>query len=113
MSSYTVKAGECFSDVVLNSTGLLLNWDSILEANSISDWTPILTPGQVLIIPDGLQTDVNTIRGLSIYPAVNNSIANIYTKILNVVTSMLDNWILKTGYWNNEGIWKDDSLWIP
>ena len=112
MSSYIVKAGECFSDVVLNATGTLLNWDSILEANGYEDWTPILTPGQVLIIPDGLQTDVNTIRGLSIYPAVNNSIANIYTKILNIVTLILDNWVLKSGLWNDLGLWRDDKIWI-
>ena len=113
MSSYIVKSGECFSDIVLNATGSLLNWDALLEANGLSDWTPILTPGQVLIIPDGLQIDINTVRGLSIYPAVNNSIANIYTKIKNVVDLMLNNWILKTGYWNNEGLWLNDSLWIP
>jgi phage tail protein X len=77
MGYYTVKIGESFSDICLNSTGSLLNWDAILQANGINDWTPSLSVGQQIYIPDGVNTTLqlqsNVQRILSKYPACNNS----------------------------------------
>ena len=77
MSYYTVKVGEDISDVILNSTGSLLNWDAILQANNFTDWTPILSIGQQIFIPDGVNTTLqlqsNVQRILAKYPACNNS----------------------------------------
>ena len=76
MSYYTVKASESISDVVLNATGSLKNWDSILTANNLTDWTPILSVGQQIFIPDGINTTLqlqsNVQRILTKYPACNN-----------------------------------------
>jgi len=77
MSYYTVKVGEDISDVILNSTGSLLNWDAILQANNFTDWTPILSVGQQIFIPDGVNTTLqlqsNVQRILAKYPACNNA----------------------------------------
>lgn len=110
-SVYIVKQGESITDVVLNSTGSKLNLDAVLTANGFTDWTPILITGQSVKIPSGLAVDANTKRQLEKYPAVNSVTTDVYAKIDGVFGLMADNWILTTGYWNDDYVWKDNRLW--
>lgn len=48
---YISKQGETITDVVINATGDLANWDSILSANGFKDWTPNFSEGTVFEIP--------------------------------------------------------------
>ena len=49
--TYTVKNGETITDVCFNAAGSILAWEAILSANNFTDWTPDLQVGQVLQIP--------------------------------------------------------------
>lgn len=118
-STYTVRVGETMRDVVLNSTGSLANntdtlenWDLICQANGFTDWTPLLTAGQVLIIPDTVTVDNNTLAQAQVYP-FNNSTISGYLAVLQTVWDLLtDRWILRTGFWDDTGIWIDTENWI-
>lgn len=68
MTSYTVKQGETILDVVVNSTGSPLNLQTILDANNIDTWTPQLTAGQVLVIPDNVEIQQNNLLELKRHP---------------------------------------------
>ena len=109
---YKVKVGETITDVVINSTGSLANWDMILELNGFTDWTPELQPGQTVIIPDNLRIDANTKRQLTMYPACNASVNDVYNKIDAIFSKIFDNWILQTGFWRDPAIWIDNKIWI-
>lgn len=115
--NYKVGVGETIRDVIINSTGSINNgeidnWDLILSANSFDDWTPLLTPGQEIVVPDSVYIDANTLANRQAYPA-NNSIITGYLAVINAVWSILtDNWILKTGFWNDGGLWIDTDFWI-
>jgi hypothetical protein len=116
MTTYIVKQGESINDVVLNSTGTLGsstidNLDLVLEANGFTDWTPDLLAGQAVIIPDGVFMDLNALRQLQTYPAVNNLTDDIINKINIIFDLFSDAWILTTGFWNDAQIWKDDHFW--
>lgn len=112
MKIYTVKPGESIGDVVMNSTGSLLNWDAVLTANGFTDWTPTLFAGQVLTIPDNVQVDANTRRQLQSYPACNNISTDIFGKIEIVFSLIRDYWILSTSFWNDNAVWKDYKSWL-
>jgi len=112
MSTYVVRYGETISDVCMNATGNIANWSAILDANGYDDWTPALTAGDVLTIPDGVVTDLNTLRQLAEYPANNASIPGVYDKIIVIFDILNNNWILSTGAWNDAAIWIDTSAWI-
>lgn len=113
MSTYTVSPGESIGDVAMNATGNYANVDPILEANGLTDWDPDLEPGMVLTIPDNLPvTDTNTIRQLNTYPSSNNFITNYLSKLAAVFGTISDNWILATGFWNDDALWIDTKLWI-
>lgn len=111
-SIYVVKPGESITDVVLNSTGSLSNWDSILEANGFGDWAPELLAGQSVIIPDTVTIDANTKRQLVSYPACNASVNDVLNKISAVFSTLSNNWILATGFWRDDAIWIDTKTWI-
>ena len=49
--TYTVKNGETITDVCFNAAGSILAWEAILSANNFTDWTPDLQVGQMLQIP--------------------------------------------------------------
>jgi phage tail protein X len=70
---YIVKNGEQISDVVMNATGNISNWEAVLKANGFTEWVPVLYPGQKITIPNNaiIQTGVKSI--LINYPANNNS----------------------------------------
>lgn len=108
---YIVQAGECISDVVINATGTLANLDAILTANNFDTWTPILTEGQEIIIPDGLTNDPNAQRQFVTYPVCNSSVSNVYDQISDIFETMNDFWILTTTFWNDIALWKDDQTW--
>lgn len=110
-SVYTVRAFESMTDVVMNTTGSLSNWDMILTANSFTDWTPTLAPGQKIIIPDGVAIDQNTLKQLKLYPAYNPWLPNILAGFTSLWDRLFDNWILANGTWNGNGIWTVDGLW--
>lgn len=109
---YIVNQGESISDVCLNSTGSITNLDAILTANGFDDWSPILTAGQSIIIPDNVTYDYNTLNQLSTYKAVNNMTDNIINKINTIINTIINNWILLTGNWNDNGFWLDSAYWI-
>ena len=54
--NYIVRNGETFSDVCLNATGDINQWEVILKANNFTDWVPDLYPGQSIYIPDSAIT---------------------------------------------------------
>lgn len=112
MATYIVKPGESISDVVLNSTGTILNLDLFLTTNGFTDWTPELTPGQIIQVPASAVIDSNTLRQLQSYPSCNNFIDRFLFLIESIFGQLLDRWILKTGYWNDLGYWIDTDYWI-
>lgn len=112
MSEYVVKSRETIGDVVLNSTGSFSNLDAILSANGFTDWTPDLYPGQVIVIPDAVNTDPNAKRQLSFYPACNGSVNDVRSKIAAIWATLTNNWILATGTWNDAALWIDTKNWI-
>jgi phage tail protein X len=112
MSTYTVKPGETITDVVINSTGNIDNWDAILTANNFADWTPQLAAGQIIQIPDALvSVDQNVLRGVQQYPICNASVPDVYDQIDDIVNTLEDNWILSTGYWNVNALWLLNGTW--
>ena len=70
---YTVKIGETIGDVILNATGNLLNWQTILDANNFTDWNPDLYIGQQIIIPSDVDLQLNVLNQLTLYPVNNDS----------------------------------------
>lgn len=112
MSTYIVKPGESLWDVVLNATGTFANLDAVLSANGFTDWTPMLRAGQIIMIPDTVIIDSNTLRQLKVYPACNNSVNDVCAKIVSIFGLLKDAWILSTGLWNDAQTWKDTKTWI-
>ena len=78
MSNYIVNISETITDVLLNSTGTIgnvsniNNWQLILDANNFDSWTPILTAGQIIIVPDSVQIQTNVLKDLQNNKACNN-----------------------------------------
>jgi uncharacterized protein (TIGR02145 family) len=72
--NYTVKYGEGITDVVLNATGNLANWQAILNANGFTEWIPALTAGQVVTIPDGVVINPRVKAMLLSYPRISGSV---------------------------------------
>jgi len=99
------------NDVVLNATGSLINLNAVLDANSFTDWTPTLTVGQEITIPDTVTKDLNVIGQLTTYPAVNN-LTDLILSSINTIFDTLPLWILSTSYWNDNGLWVDTAFWI-
>lgn len=113
MSMYTVKVGESIGDVVENATGSLANWNAVLSANAFEDWTPDLVPGQQVVIPDStVVQDLNTKRQLAVYPACNASYNDVFEQIITLFNLFNNNWILQTGFWNDNSVWVDGKNWI-
>lgn len=111
---YTVPFGICFVDLLLNSTGNVANWESILNANEFIDRNPILYSGERVLIPATVVMNLNNYRALNTYPANNNSVPDVYEQINVIFDSLLypDDWILRTGYWDDSGYWRDYEKWI-
>jgi hypothetical protein len=112
MSNYVVKAGDSIGDVIFNTTGNLNNWDAVLQANRFTEWTPTLAAGQVIIIPDNVNTDINSLRDAQAYPKSNSLRPDILVMVQSVWDTMYNNWILKTGFWDDSGVWIDAAVWI-
>jgi len=94
MTEYIVKNGETITDVILNSTGNLDNWEAILEANDFDTWTPSLMAGDVIIIPDTVIIQPNNLSALSSYPANNGSpVPDLDAKVSDLIGS-IRNWFL-------------------
>lgn len=116
-SNYIVRVGETIRDVVINATGSFgngstnANWDAIATANSFDDWTPMLAPGQSVVVPDSVFIDSNTLRNRASYPANNGSQVNYLSLITAIWNILINNWILANGSWNDGGIWIDTDFW--
>lgn len=112
---FIVTPLSTIGDVVMNSTGDIQNWGSILDANSFNDWTPTLYAGQKVAIPSSANLNLNNFRALNSYPANNFSIADIYEQI-NAIFEQLsgaDLWILRYGYWlDDPSQWIDTDRWL-
>jgi hypothetical protein len=76
--NYIVRNGERISDVVMNSTGDISNWEAILKANGFQEWVPELSAGQIIIIPDKVINQASIKSILLNYPANNNSFTSDY-----------------------------------
>lgn len=88
--NYIVKSGESIVDCVLNSTGSLDNWESIIDINNFSTWTPDLNVGQVIIIPDDAVIQPNNLSILNIYSSNNNSLAADWlTQVTNFIALII------------------------
>lgn len=113
-SVYIVRWGESIGDVALNSTGStsVANLNLILDANNFDNWSPTLTSGQAIIIPDGVTIDQNALRQLTTYPADNHSVPDVYNQIGGLSDIIADDWILRTGFWNDAEHWHDTKFWI-
>lgn len=110
---YKVGFGESIGDVVLNSTGNIDNWEQILNANNF-DWIPVLTAGELVAIPPGVQNELNALRALTTYPA-NNSVEGDVYELISAIFELMDgsnDWILFTSFWRDIGHWYDTSFWI-
>jgi LysM repeat protein len=111
---YIVRPTETIGDAILNGSGDISNWSSILDANQFSDWTPTLYAGQKVAIPSTANLNLNNFRALNAYPANNNSTADIYEQI-NAIFDLLngnDLWILRYGYWlDSPSQWIDTDFW--
>ena len=70
---YTAKQGETISDIVLNTTGSILNWGLFLDANGFDCWTPEITEGQKIFIPSNAFIQSDALGQLEKYPSCNNS----------------------------------------
>jgi hypothetical protein len=81
---YTIKNGETIGDAVLNSTGDIGNWDSILSANFFDSWTPTLTAGQVLQVAG--TPNNQTLSDLTAYPANNNPLPGLFDQFYAIFT---------------------------
>lgn len=117
--NYIVRVGETIRDVVINAAGSFdtngtsnANWDAILTAMGATDWVPPLAPGQSIPIPSTVSIDANTLRNRTTYPANNGSQVNYLALITAIWNLLINNWILLTGYWNDQGIWIDTDVWI-
>jgi hypothetical protein len=109
---YIVKEGETITDVVLNSTGSIDNWQTILDLNGFTEWTPTLKAGDPVII-GYVNFQRNVWEDLQINPACNRpEIINLQEKINQVIGLLTSNWILANGIWNDSGIWIDSAKWI-
>jgi hypothetical protein len=110
---YKVRYGETITDVILNATGNIINWEDILFQNEF-DWVPKLIAGQLVAIPQSVESDLNAYRALTKYPVNNNSENNVYEQI-DAIFELLNgsnNWILADSFWNDFGQWYDTSFWI-
>lgn len=81
MGNYIAKEGEHITDVILNATGSLSNWDSILSENNLTDWTPDIQTGQVFVIPSGAIIDADALADLTVRSLCNRSVNDIQSKI--------------------------------
>jgi len=111
-STYIVKVGDTIRDVCINGTGSMSNWDAILSANGFDTWTPLLTAGQEIVVPDGVFIDTNSFADKKVYPSCNNGPANILDVLQQVFDILADRWLLKDGFWDDTGIWLDTATWI-
>ena len=80
---HTIKYGESISDIVINATGSILDYETILKNNSFNDWTPDLTIGEKILLAGITQDNVQ--RVLIKYPACNNSNIDVNAKIQDFV----------------------------
>jgi hypothetical protein len=87
--AYKVQFGDTIGDAVLNSTGVITNWELFLQENGFDSWTPDLIPGDSVIIPESSQTDLQAISALSLYRACNSSSKIIYGLIEEIFDKLL------------------------
>lgn len=90
MSNYIAKEGETILDVVLNATGSVQNWDAVLNANNLTEWTPVISAGQSLVIPEDAFKDLIPLASLQAYPVCNHSVNDVYAKISAIFAIMDD-----------------------
>lgn len=101
-------------DLVTNNTAIasIANLDAFLQANNITDWTFDIDANTNYLLPDGLDTNLNSLQNIKSNPiteAINDDMvlqAQTYFNILD------DIWILSTSFWNDTAVWKDSKFWI-
>ena len=107
--TYTVKQGEDITDVILNSTGTLDNWQDFIDLNNFDSWTPDLQVGQVIQIPDDAIIQPNLLQILQIYPACNNTLAaDLSTQISTLIAIFTANIVFRAD--NNTNARADSTI---
>lgn len=81
---YVVKDGETISDVVMNTTGTIDNWETILTVNGFGEWVPQLTAGQQILI-SYLDLQQNNIFEFTKYPLCNNAPSDLNSQISELI----------------------------
>lgn len=111
-ATYTFRQGESFLDGVLNSTGDVANWGTLLQVNSFDTWNPSVYSGFQIQVPTGL-SNLNNYRALTTYPANNFSVPDIDKQILDIFEQLNhpDDWILRNGVWDGTGFWRAYGIW--
>lgn len=109
---YSMKEGETITDMLLNTTGDLVNWDIITNTNEFGTWTPELQTNQKVLNANEI-TQNNNISLFKRYPLCNNlNIGDLNDKIDDLINNFANVWILRTGYWDDSGLWVDTANWI-
>jgi len=111
-ATYTYSQNEEFFDGVLNSTGDMANWGTLLQVNNYADWTPSVYSGLQIEVPTGL-SNLNNYRALTTYPANNFSVPDIDKQILDIFEQLNhpNDWILRNGVWDGTGFWRAYGIW--
>lgn len=87
----TVTQGQTITDIILNNTGDIEFWNDVLNANpALTEWVPMLTIGQQIVIPDTIETNKNNVKQFSLYPLNNASVPDVYDQI-NLIFSEMAN----------------------
>lgn len=84
MATYTVKAGESLFDICYNTTGWLTSIDSIMDANNISDYTPQLAAGTIILVPDAVY-DSSAVESANKRPFNSTSEPLDFTSLENIL----------------------------
>ena len=85
---YIVRPIEEIRDVLLNSTGTIVNWENILNDNDFTDWNPELNLSQQIIVDSSNQIQPNTLSYFNISPANNNSgISDFETQVTDLFSN--------------------------
>jgi len=85
---YTVRTGETVTDICINSTGTVNNWETILNDNLFDTWTPVLTPNQKIILSN-VEIQNNVLLDVTSYPANNATDTPNYMALIDAFIASL------------------------
>ena len=102
-----VQEGQNIFDYCLQKYGTIdIIIDDLLNNNDLT-FNSDLNSGQLLII--NLNKGNEDVKN---FVKINNFVINNGINIFNDEVVSTNNWILKTGFWDDAGVWIDTKLWI-